>query len=70
MVVRKYDLTLLSDEKNLSFDAIVIGKVFANEIIFKVSTKAIGKSFKQIAMVSKSTSCLSLNSAFIIYHYF
>jgi len=46
MVVLKYDLTLLSDEKNLSFDAIVISKVFTNEIFFKVSTKVIGKSFR------------------------
>jgi len=46
MVLSKYDLTLLSDEKNLPFDAVVIGKVCTNEIIFIVSTKAIGKSFR------------------------
>jgi hypothetical protein len=39
MIVRKYDFALLSDEKNLSFDAVTIGRLFANEIIFKLSTK-------------------------------
>jgi hypothetical protein len=57
MEVRKYDLKFLSDEKNLLFDAVVISKVFINEIIFNVSVKAIGKSFKHIAIVSKLTSC-------------
>jgi hypothetical protein len=51
-------------KKTFQFDAVVIGKVFTNEIIFKVSTKAIEKSYRHIAMMSKSTSCLSLNSDF------
>jgi len=59
MVVREYDFTLLNNEKNFSFDAVVISKVFINEIIFNVSVKAIGISFRHIAIVSKSTSYLS-----------
>lgn len=42
MVVRKYVFTLLRDEKNLSFEAVVIGSVFIIEIIFKVSLNASG----------------------------
>jgi len=64
MEVRRYDLTLLSDEKNLSFDAIVIGKVFTYEIIFNVSLKAIGNCCRHIAILSKSTLYLLTNSAF------
>ena len=64
MEVRKYDLTFLNDEKNLSFDADVIGKVFINEIIFNVSLKAIGKFCRHIVIVSKSTLYLLSNSAF------
>jgi hypothetical protein len=55
MEVRKYDLRFLCDEKDHSFDAVVISKVFTNEIIFNVSVKAIRKYFKLIAIASKLT---------------
>lgn len=64
MRVRRYDFTFLGDEKIHSYNVVVIGKVLTNEIIFNISVKAIRKSFRHIAVVSKLTSCFSFNSAF------
>jgi len=47
IVVRKKVLTFLRDEKNRSFVAVEIGRVFKIEIIFEVSEKAAGSCDKE-----------------------
>lgn len=46
-------MNLLSEEKNLSLEAVLIGKVKTKDIIFNVSEKATEKSFKQEIILFK-----------------
>ena len=48
IVVRKKVLTFLRDEKNRSFEAVVIGRIFSKEIFFKVSERLLEVIIKRI----------------------